>query len=418
MNSSLQRGFLEFGFLKFRLMPWTRHAGAGATSKFHYCVRLCIEGVPDHLGRPGALARLFPPSAFIDDRICDPEKLEEEECTLLWLWTSEPDDIAITATLLAEEPEVLPEEHYADGGAHLTDLGMPLGALRLESASTINYEVIIHVDQVIYYTPLPDSPSHQSAHSDISGFPDDELEEAWPVRHRYVWNLGVPDRRRSPERRRVPVHERLGGRERNRSPLGGGGAGGAGGLPRGFHQMPPSGPHDLPGLFDGRGFFHGSSSQHDGGRHRRQEMQVGGRGVHGKARTAHGAVAGRVWRKKACSHEGKESDVGILITGDSFLSDESSVADLETVAQRSFDPMALEAAQAWPAWPQRSVEPTSAEADPVLFMGSVFSGYRRARGAERFAARTGAIFYRWCRSRGPVHADDRSGWERHWSAAS
>jgi hypothetical protein len=129
----------------------------------------------------------------------------------VWLWTSDPDDIAITGTLLAEEPKVLPEEHYADGGAHLVELG----TRRLGPAGTLDYDVIIHVDRVVDYTPLPDSPSHKSMASDASGLPDEELEEEWPVMHRYVWRLGVPDRRPLPVRRRVSVYNRLGGRDRS-----------------------------------------------------------------------------------------------------------------------------------------------------------------------------------------------------------
>jgi hypothetical protein len=111
---------------------------------------------------------------------------------------------------MAEEPVVLTEEHYADGGANLLEMEMPTSALRLGPAETLDYEVIIHIDRVIDYSPLPDSPSHKSMTSDTCGIPDDELEEEWPVKHRFTWRLGEPDRRPAPARRRVPVHERLG----------------------------------------------------------------------------------------------------------------------------------------------------------------------------------------------------------------
>jgi hypothetical protein len=41
---SLQKGFLEFGYFKFRLMPWTRQVSAKSASKLMYCTRVCVEG--------------------------------------------------------------------------------------------------------------------------------------------------------------------------------------------------------------------------------------------------------------------------------------------------------------------------------------------------------------------------------------
>jgi hypothetical protein len=220
-NSSLHRGRLEFGYHKFRLMPWRRQVSASSASKMLYCVRLCIEGVPAHLRRARMVTSLFPPTSFIDDRECDVEKAEEEECLRLWLWTSAPEEIAVTGTLMAGEPVRFPEEHYANGGAHLVEIGMPMGVMRLGPAETLDYDVIAHIDRVHEYSSLPDSPSHKSMDSDTSGLPDDELEEEWPVKYRFVWSLGVPDKRPSPVRRRVTVHEWLGGRDRS-PPRGGG----------------------------------------------------------------------------------------------------------------------------------------------------------------------------------------------------
>lgn len=37
------------------------------------------------------------------------------------------------------------------------------------------------------YAPLPSSPSHASFESDISGIPNDKLEEEWPARHLFTW---------------------------------------------------------------------------------------------------------------------------------------------------------------------------------------------------------------------------------------
>jgi hypothetical protein len=277
-DSGLRLGFLEFGYFRFCLMPWTHHVCASSVSRLLYHVRLCIEGVPAHLRHAGALVNLFSPSTFIDDEVCKMEKPEDEECARVWLWTSTPDDIAITGTLLAEEPVVLPVEHFADAGAHLVEPGMPYGALRVDAAQALDYDVIIHVDRVIDYTPLPDSPQHRSMDSDTSGLPDEELEEEWPVKHSFVWRLGEPDRRPVPERRRVPVHERLGGRGRDRSPPRGGGTRGAGPAGRGYMQMPPSGMHDVPGLLDrggGGGVVGGGGCRHGGGGRQFQRRNSG-----------------------------------------------------------------------------------------------------------------------------------------------
>jgi hypothetical protein len=69
-------GFLEFGFFRFRLMPWTRQVSAIGVSKLLYRVRLCIEGVPAHLRHASVLGSLFSPSAFIEEEVCELEKLE------------------------------------------------------------------------------------------------------------------------------------------------------------------------------------------------------------------------------------------------------------------------------------------------------------------------------------------------------
>jgi hypothetical protein len=350
-------------------------------SKLLYRVRLCIEGVPAHLRHASVLGSLFSPSAIIEEEVCELEKHEEEECARMWLWTSDPDDIAITGTLLAEEPEVLPEEHYADGGAHLVELGTRLGP-----AGTLDYDVIIHVDRVVDYTPLPDSPSHKSMASDTSGLPDEELEEEWPVTHRYVWRLGVPDRRPLPVRRRVSVYDRLGGRDR--SPPRGGGAGGARFGGGGYFQMPPSGPHDVPDLCA----FRGSSShggrgdrQGEGGRRAFAGSVFGrlgvspacvplgnvfgrlghlGSGVRSAVATA-ARVQGRAWCPKQVSSERKEAEPWAEGSENSFRRGERSALGLSDV-----DPMEEEAARAAcldlasSARVPCSVEPTAPMADP------------------------------------------------------
>jgi hypothetical protein len=385
-NSCLRMGFLEFGFFRFRLMPWTRQVSASVVSKLLFRVRLCIEGVPAHLRHESLLGSLFPPTAFIDEEVCEMEKLEEEECARMWLWTSDPDNIAITGTLLAEELTVLPEEHYADGGAHMVEEGSTFGVRRLGPAGTLDFDVIIHVDRVVDYSPLPDSPSHKSMASDTSGLPDEELEEEWPVKHRYVRRLGVPDRRPLPERRRVSVYERLGGRDR--SPPRGGGAGGARFGGGGYFQMPPSGPHDVPDLcaFPGSSSLGGRGNHHGDGRRRAVAGSVFdrlgdppacvslgsvfgrlgrlGSGVRPAAAIAAG-VQGQVWHPKRVSSERKEAELRTEGAEISFRGGER-----HAVGQSVVDPMEEEAARAAcfglvsSAGAPRSVEPTAPMADP------------------------------------------------------
>ena len=86
---------------------------------------------------------------------------------------------------------------------------MELPEVRPGAASMLDYPVLLHVDQVLDFSPLPDSPSWQSYESETSGIPDESLDEEWPVKHYFSWQLGVPDIGMSP--RRVLVHERLGG---------------------------------------------------------------------------------------------------------------------------------------------------------------------------------------------------------------
>lgn len=62
--------------------------------------------------------------------------------------------------------------------------------LWFDQADVLDYEVLVHVDRVLDYVPLPGSPSDRSYHSSTSGLPEDELEEEWPVRRRFIWQLG------------------------------------------------------------------------------------------------------------------------------------------------------------------------------------------------------------------------------------
>ncbi|CAN6229270.1 unnamed protein product [Urochloa humidicola] len=220
-----RQGKIQISHVRLQLLPWKRQVGARAELfKFYYHVRLCIEGVPVHARHPEVVASLFPRPSFVDDLECDMEKAKEEECYRLWIWTSDPAAIATTGTLHVEEPVVLPQEGYADS---LVELGMPMGALRWEPAKAMDYEVIIHIDRVLDYSPLPSAHPRRSVDSPISGVPDEELESNWPVRHPLPWSLGVPDGVGRTEHR-VSVHDRLGGRGCDRSPPRGGGSSGLG----------------------------------------------------------------------------------------------------------------------------------------------------------------------------------------------
>ncbi|CAN6276982.1 unnamed protein product [Urochloa humidicola] len=342
---------LRIGHSGLQLMPWSRRVGAAnELSKYRFRVRLCIEGIPSHARQMETVAGLFNNPAFIDEFNCDKVKPEEESCVCLWAWTPNPDGFAKTGTLEIAEPVTLPEPGYAES---LQDLGMPASALRFGAADLLKYQVIIHLDKVLdYATPL-NSPSRRSVDSAISAVPDDEVEDQWPASHPFVWHLGVPDGVESP--RRVSVHERLGGHERQGPPpRGGGGAGGAGG---GLHQRPPSGVYAL-GAF-GRSMQHGESSR------------GGGAGHGGHYRRRSGPPMVWAWRAKnsdiQCRPKGqkrksKDSNNSQGEPGDSFLVRESQAVD-----QCRVDPM-LEESTAFPDHGrcqamllQCSVEPTAAE---------------------------------------------------------
>ncbi|CAL4913002.1 unnamed protein product [Urochloa decumbens] len=374
-NRARRLSVLRVGHVGLQLLPWKRQVGARAVlSKFYYHVRICIEGVPAHARQPESVASLFPKLSFVDDLECDMEKAEEEECYRLWIWTSVPAEIPTTGTLHIEEPVQLPQQGYADS---LIDLGMPMGALRIEQAKTSDYDVLIHVDRVMDYSPLPPVSSHGSPDSPISGHSDEAPEVEWPVRYPFPWRLGVPDgpgRSRSGQRR-VSVHDRLGDRGRDRSPPRGGGSSGLG-----LRQVPPSGPHDLGGWIGGAGggsgFYAGSSSHHGGGRHRRRGMQA--------------VAEAWQWRPKTtCNDGGPRHHRG---------SSEHEInvhAKVTAAANTWIDPMIDEVwvgALAGPARLQCSVEPTATQmgsAAPVTQQVMDPVGFVSLKGNA--AASTGAI---------------------------
>jgi hypothetical protein len=93
--------------VQLRFMPWQQQVSATTLSRFQYKVRVCIEGILEHIRRACSLASFFPRPSFVDDEICDFEKPEEEECLCLWVWTTNPEGIPTYAMLQVEEPVTL-----------------------------------------------------------------------------------------------------------------------------------------------------------------------------------------------------------------------------------------------------------------------------------------------------------------------
>jgi hypothetical protein len=86
----------------------------------------------------------------VDDEFCDTEKSEEEQCLCLWVWTPDLEGSPISAILHVVEPVTLPHDGYAE---ILMELGMPVGAMRIDQAKVLDYEVLVHVDCVLDYAP-------------------------------------------------------------------------------------------------------------------------------------------------------------------------------------------------------------------------------------------------------------------------
>ncbi|CAN6233359.1 unnamed protein product [Urochloa humidicola] len=351
-NSAYRLGKLTIGHVRLQLLPWKRQVGARAELfKFYYHVRLCIEGVPVHARQPEVVASLLPRQSVVDDLVCDMEKAEEEECYRLWIWTSDPAAIATTGTLHIQEPFPPPEELYADS---MEEPGMP--TFGSEPAKALDYDVLIHIDRVMDYSPPSARSPRRSYDSPISGIPDEELEESWPGRHPFPWSLGVSDgvSRQPPASRRTSVHDRLGGRGRDRSPPRGGGSSGLG-----LRQVPPSGPHDVGAMFGGQGgnYFHGSSSRHGGGYYQRRGLQ----GING------------VWRWQVKGQQDKLDGCPVQCQQSTELGDSFRLHENPAFVSWAADPMLDEAGlgEAGPARQQRSVEPTAvhqglAFPEPVL----------------------------------------------------
>lgn len=203
--------------------------------------------------------------------------------------------------------------------------------MRNEAAKTLDYDVLIHLDRVMDYSPLP-NPGSQRPDNVASGAPDDEPTAQWPVVHRFSWSLGVRDGDRP--QRRVSAHDRLGGR-RDRSPPHGGAGGGAGGA--GFPG--PSVSRHGPARSSAWGPGHGSGAGHGG-----PSGYRGYRGYRGRRRCmGDGAQRGQAWQKKVSALDAlrKEALPSSMSSGGQLpFSCKVSVA-----AHRTVDPMDEEASQ-------------------------------------------------------------------------
>nr|TKW29672.1 hypothetical protein SEVIR_3G411800v2 [Setaria viridis] len=199
-NSVLAMRALPTGNTGLRLMPWSKRARATVGS-LRYRARVCLEGVPSHACHPDTVKQLFNSPSFIDEIDYEVVRDVERSCFNLWVWMADPNGLTKQAILKIEEPYV-----------RVGPSGLPI--VRNEAARTLDYKLLIHLDRVLDYAPLPNSPSHASYESDISGIPDEEPEEEWPVCHHFAWYPGVPDGERLPIMGdRVSVHARLGGTE-------------------------------------------------------------------------------------------------------------------------------------------------------------------------------------------------------------
>nr|TKW01779.1 hypothetical protein SEVIR_8G201200v2 [Setaria viridis] len=188
-TTTLWLGGLCAGQTTLWLLPWTRQVRASA-SKLHYRAKVCIEGIPEHAQQVDTVARLFNSTMFIEDFDTDADTEQERDCLCVWVWTFNPDGLAKTVTLKIDEPLTYPEEYYWQMGE------FELPTIRTGPAEMLNYEVIIHLDRVFDYSPLPSSPLERSYHSGVSGLPEDLYEDEWPIKHHFVWYYGFLDDQR------------------------------------------------------------------------------------------------------------------------------------------------------------------------------------------------------------------------------
>ncbi|CAO2176019.1 unnamed protein product [Urochloa humidicola] len=274
-NAALARRSLDVGHTSLHLMKWGRQVGAAAdVGKLFYRARVCLEGVPPHAHQVDSVMHLLPRQSFVEEVDLVRHNEDEKACFILWIWCKDPDAISVLGSLQIEEPMTIPEG-YDNLSEEEQYGGPPSVVLRAEELRMLKYDVLIHLDRVEDYNPLPSSPSNGSYESHISGIPADEPMKEWPERHYFDWQLGQPDALPIPPRQ--SVHSRLGGR-RDRSPPRDGGSGMGG-----FRQVPPPNQYDMSrSIFGDAGRCLGGNSRgvgYQGRQWKWQVKQAGNKGV-------------------------------------------------------------------------------------------------------------------------------------------
>lgn len=196
------------GRTTLRIMPWTRLSAAEA-GKLYYQAKVFLEGVPRHAWQPEAVKNLFHRATLIHGEETFKLQDKEKACYCLKLWTTDPGLIPKSGTLKVEEPEVedAPPMHHPELG--IEDVPERTGPL-----PTLDYSVLIHLAEVLDYSPLPDP---------ISGLPSEAVEDAWPQRFPFACHLGVMDGQRPSRQMRAPEQQQRdwsGDRRWDRSPPG------------------------------------------------------------------------------------------------------------------------------------------------------------------------------------------------------
>ncbi|CAN6313286.1 unnamed protein product [Urochloa humidicola] len=149
------------------IMRWSRRIGA-SLGRLRYRARICLEGVPRHARNATSVAQLFSHPSFIDEVDCRAEKEKERFCFILWVWTDAPTDLALKGKLQIEEPLEIPDDYPLS----MEEDEPPLG--RDGPAKTLDYEILIHLDCVLDYSPPSMRQGYLSDDSDISGIPREQ----------------------------------------------------------------------------------------------------------------------------------------------------------------------------------------------------------------------------------------------------
>lgn len=128
-NVALGRGLLTEGPTRMHLMAWNRQHGAVSASKLQYRVRVCIESIPAHAVSLETASHLFLSPSFVES--VDTERTTEDEkaCLCVWVWTADPDNIAIEGLFSLEEPIEFTEEQHNDFFTRLGNMELPRCAM-------------------------------------------------------------------------------------------------------------------------------------------------------------------------------------------------------------------------------------------------------------------------------------------------